>query len=163
MENIFYFKWDIKTVLITVFASILIVSSIVFVLYLLFSEKRLTLFFQLFLFLILAGSFSAIIYGLVNMPICIKTTAEQIEIHQLLRVVIIPKKDINTITILDSGLKGETIRLFGSGGFFGHFGKFQNNHIGKFNMYSTSMTDLTLIQLIDGRNIVVSISNGKKI
>lgn len=163
MENIFYFKWDIKTVLITIVSSILIISSIVFVFYLLFSEKRLTLIFQFFLYLILAVSFSAIIYGLVNMPICIKTKAEQIEIHQLLRVVIIQKKDIDTIIILDSGLKGETIRLFGSGGFFGHFGIFQNNHIGKFNMYATRMTDLSLIKLVNGRNIIVSLPKGKKL
>jgi hypothetical protein len=48
-----------------------------------------------------------------------------------------------------------TVNLGGCGGLFGYFGGFSNRKLGRFTMYATSMDDLLIMRLADGRKIVI--------
>jgi hypothetical protein len=66
--------------------------------------------------------------------------------------------ELNNITDIQKipKLEGATIRTFGSGGFFGFYGKFYNSKIGKITMYATRSDNRLLIKTNDGQNIIIS-------
>ena len=65
--------------------------------------------------------------------------------------------DLNTIKEVQKipKFEGGTIRTFGSGGFFGYYGKFYNRVIGKMSMYVTRRDTMILVKTKD-RNIIIS-------
>jgi len=66
--------------------------------------------------------------------------------------------DLNTVKEVEKipQFDGGTIRTFGSGGFFGYYGKFYNRVIGKMNMYVTRRDTMILLKTKDDRNIIIS-------
>jgi hypothetical protein len=66
--------------------------------------------------------------------------------------------DFNTLKEVEKipKFEGGTIRTFGSGGFFGYYGKFYNRNIGKMSMYVTRRDTMILIKTKDDRNIIIS-------
>ena len=49
----------------------------------------------------------------------------------------------------------------GCAGLFGYFGGFRSKQLGRFKMYATSMDNLYLITLSDGRKIVIGCTEPK--
>lgn len=70
--------------------------------------------------------------------------------------VVIPYDQVAEIRRIESREIGRTIRVFGSGGFFGWFGRFHGEHLGPFLAYGSSQDQLVLITRNDGRKIVIS-------
>ncbi|MDX5346608.1 MAG: PH domain-containing protein [Hymenobacteraceae bacterium] len=65
-------------------------------------------------------------------------------------------KDIKQARLLQPDEMKGTIRTFGSGGLFGYFGKFYNNHLGIFTAYMTQRKNKILIRLYSGEDIIVT-------
>ncbi len=65
--------------------------------------------------------------------------------HEILRIERLPDRTLKS-----------TVRTFGVGGLFGYFGRFYAGKIGSFSLYATRLDNLFLIELVDGRKIVVS-------
>lgn len=75
-------------------------------------------------------------------------------IHRLIRPVVIPIADIINIR---EGQKEEfknSIRLFGSGGFFGFYGKFRNNTLKSYTMHASRMSRFVLIFTDNGLKVI---------
>jgi hypothetical protein len=92
-------------------------------------------------------------------PIDYRTTDNQLIVNRLVKKVILDKSEVLNIEFLtNEGLKG-TIRTFGVGGLFGYFGKFRNSNIGNMTWYTTRRNNAILINLKDGRKIVITPDN----
>ena len=63
---------------------------------------------------------------------------------------------IREIRRIDGRDIGFAWRRFGSGGFFGWFGRFYSRTLGAFRAYATNMCDLVLITEVDGTKTVLS-------
>lgn len=55
-------------------------------------------------------------------------------------------QDFNKIEPVDKAITRGSIRLFGSGGFFGFFGLFHNKTLGRYRMYVTDRNKLILLR-----------------
>jgi hypothetical protein len=51
---------------------------------------------------------------------------------------------------------GFSVRVFGSGGFFGYYGRFWSQRLGPHRMYATNGRDLVCIERVDGGKVVLS-------
>ncbi|HPC95518.1 MAG TPA: PH domain-containing protein [Sedimentisphaerales bacterium] len=70
--------------------------------------------------------------------------------------VYIRHEEIATIERIEPRQAGFSIRVLGSGGFFGHFGWFYSRPLGWFRCYVTDRRELVVIRLHDGRKLVLS-------
>ncbi len=70
--------------------------------------------------------------------------------------VYIRHEEIAAIERIEARQVGFSIRVLGSGGFFGHFGWFYSRPLGWFRCYVTDRRDLVLVCLNDGRKLVLS-------
>lgn len=77
-------------------------------------------------------------------------------IHRAAGLVVIRYEQISEIRRIQSREIGSSVRVFGSGGFFGWFGRFYGRRIGWFRAYCSSQADLVLITRTDGGKIVIS-------
>ncbi len=66
-----------------------------------------------------------------------------------------PRSTILSIKPLEPKDMRWTLSVGGCGGLYGYFGSFQNRCLGSFTMYATSMDNLYLITLSNGRKIVI--------
>lgn len=71
----------------------------------------------------------------------------------------IPLKNIKEIKQISYEELSARIRLFGSSGFFGHFGIYHSTRFGRIYMNATQLNNLVLIILKNHRKIVVSPEN----
>ncbi len=97
-----------------------------------------------------------------NVPISLNVDNQQVTLKRFLgKDVIIPIADIKTIkTIPDQYIK-HSIRLFGSGGMFGYFGKFRSTPLGVFTLFATETTNLLMITT-DQKTYVFSCTEREK-
>lgn len=72
-------------------------------------------------------------------------TEDSLIIHRIIRPVRISLSDIETVRAGDKEEFRNSIRLFGSGGFFGYYGKFRNNTHKTFTMHASRMSNYVLI------------------
>ena len=70
-------------------------------------------------------------------------------IHRIIRDKEIPLSSLKSITYFPEVKKGITIRTFGNGGLFGYFGRFYNDAVGNFRMYSSKGSDFYILDLSD--------------
>ena len=70
--------------------------------------------------------------------------------------VMIPCGQIADVRRLHQSDLGFTLRIFGSGGFFGAFGRFYSYRLRWFHAYITNHQDLVLITRTDGTKILIS-------
>jgi len=89
-------------------------------------------------------------------PLAYGVVPEGIVIRRIGRSLAIGFEQIGEIRRIDSKEIGLVIRVFGSGGFFGWFGRFYGRHLGWFTAWSSSGSDLVLIRLVDETRIVIS-------
>jgi len=69
---------------------------------------------------------------------------------------LIERARIREIRRIDAREIGFVWRIFGSGGFFGWFGRFQSRSLGRFTAYATNQRDLVLVTRTDGSKIILS-------
>ena len=75
--------------------------------------------------------------------------------------VTIDAEDVASVEQLPDGLRG-AVRTFGVGGLFGYYGFFYKASIGSFKLYATSMNNLFLIRLVNGKKVVISCAEPEK-
>lgn len=80
----------------------------------------------------------------------------QIVIHRPLKNKTIDFSAIAKISILAPEMLRGSYRLFGVGGLWGNFGLFSNRSLGEFQAYTTGFEHGVLIELLDGKKIVIS-------
>ena len=79
-----------------------------------------------------------------------------IEVNRMGPNVAIPCEHIADVRRLRRTDLGFTLRIFGSGGFFGAFGRFYSYRLRWFRAYITDHQDLVLITRTDGTKILIS-------
>ena len=107
------------------------------------------IFIPIFLFIIDLGVF-------IFRPISYIITDQEIIVNRLWKDVIINRKDIQNVEILDNDFSKRTIRTFGVGGMWGYFGKFIHDIIGTTTWYVTRRDKMVLLRLVDGKRMVLS-------
>ncbi len=81
---------------------------------------------------------------------------EKLIIKRPLKPYEIELKEIKKIEPLnEEDLKGK-IRVFGSGGVFGYFGKFRNKRFGTMSFFATRLSNYVHILTIDGKNLILT-------
>lgn len=83
-----------------------------------------------------------------------RVTPRAIVIQRWVGAVVIDRHTIRRVTALDAAdLKG-SLRLWGSGGLFGYYGRYWNRRLGHFRLYATQRRELVVIEA--DRTYVVS-------
>ena len=103
----------------------------------------------IFLFVISVGAF-------IFRPISYTITDQEVIVNRLWKSVIINRKDIQNVEILDKDFSKRTVRTFGVGGMWGYFGKFIHDIVGAMTWYVTRRDKMVLLRLIDGKRLVLS-------
>ncbi|HTO16307.1 MAG TPA: PH domain-containing protein [Edaphocola sp.] len=80
----------------------------------------------------------------------------RLEIQRPIGKIIIPMNDILQFEQLSESVMKKSVRAFGSGGFFGYFGKFKNNQLGVMNWYATQRKNIVLIHLLKNKKILLT-------
>ncbi|MFM7194054.1 MAG: PH domain-containing protein [Bacteroidota bacterium] len=83
-------------------------------------------------------------------------TENQLILHRPIRSREIALSDITSIRVPEPRKMRWSIRLFGSGGLFGYFGKFRNSTFGTMNWYATRLGKFVVIILRSGEKFVVT-------
>ena len=131
------FRWSAQVIVITSLIGTLWVGAI----------------FALICFLP-AGTFKGIIvtifitvlgYCVTRMPVKIRVDKDAIRIKRLLGTKVIPLSAIVRVERLKGSQLGGFIRIMGSGGFCGYFGRFYSKDLGKFTMFATEKKYLMLV------------------
>ena len=82
--------------------------------------------------------------------------SEGLNIVRPIKPIMIPLHSINSVMPVTSKELGFGIRTFGSGGFFGYFGKFYYRNHGTITLYATDRSKMLLITLTNDRKIIIS-------
>lgn len=84
--------------------------------------------------------------GFGYMPIRLTVENGRITLSRLFGAIVLSLDDIiECKAIPESDIEG-SVRVFGSGGFFGFLGKFRNKRLGFYTMYATNLNELILIR-----------------
>ena len=69
----------------------------------------------------------------------------------------IPVTEITEARVLtEEERKGSTLRIFGSGGFFGYFGRFWNSKLGWLTYYATQRRNYILVSTVSGKRYIIT-------
>ena len=98
-----------------------------------------------------------LIICLCYMPISIGADENAIYINRSLKIKSISMTEVKSVQ-LHTPSSG-TIRVCGSGGFFGYWGWFSERGIGKYFAYYGKMSDCFLVELKDGRKYLLGCKN----
>lgn len=131
--------------------SILLVALLVYGAIAVWSAGMVTVIVTYTLFILLA------IWVLLTMPRHLLIDSKSIVITHPIGQTVILKSDIVEVRAVErSELRG-SLRLFGSGGFFGWFGVFHNSKFGVYRLYCGQLENLYLIKTLT-RNYIISSS-----
>lgn len=89
-------------------------------------------------------------------PVGYTVHPQVMEVNRMGPNVVIPCEQIADVRRLGRRDLGFTLRVFGSGGFFGAFGRFYSYRLRWFSAYITNHHDLVLITRTDGTKILIS-------
>lgn len=148
-KNIFSVNnhWSTEVIIITI--GVLIVA--LGVMYAVFFVTHLSIIIKILLLLPLIV---ILLYFGCMTPVKLELDAKKITIVKALGSIKIPREEVVNIHKLSSESLSKSIRLFGSGGFFGYLGKFENSIIGKYQMYITERKNLILIETTSMKYVV---------
>ena len=103
------------------------------------------------------------------MIICEGLAPQRLEIYEKKLVILRRYKSITiyadevlSVDPLPKNALHGAVRTWGVGGFFGYFGHYYVSKIGPFKLYATSLDNLFLIRLANGKKIVISCSEPEK-
>lgn len=94
-------------------------------------------------------------------PQRLEISQSQITVLRRYDSITIPRSMILSIEPLEPKDMKRVYTDGGCAGLFGYFGGFRSKQLGRFKMYSTSMDNLYLITLSDGRKIVIGCTEPK--
>ena len=94
-------------------------------------------------------------------PQRLEISQSQITVLRRYDSITIPRSMILSIVPLEPKDMKRVYTDGGCAGLFGYFGGFRSKQLGRFKMYSTSMDNLYLITLSDGRKIVIGCTEPK--
>lgn len=94
-------------------------------------------------------------------PQRLEISESQITVLRRYDSITIPRSMILSIEPLEPKDMKRVYTDGGCAGLFGYFGGFRSKQLGRFKMYSTSMDNLYLITLSDGRKIVIGCTEPK--
>ena len=95
------------------------------------------------------------------MPQRLEISQSQITVLRRYDSITIPRSLILSIVPLEPKDIKRVYTDGGCAGLFGYFGGFRSKQLGRFKMYATSMDNLYLITLSDGRKIVIGCTEPK--
>jgi len=81
---------------------------------------------------------------------------DKLLIHRMVGDVKIMRSDIKSVEMIDESKVKNSIRTFGSGGFFGSYGKFWNSTLGSMTWYVTRKNNFVLVETNDGKKIILT-------
>ncbi|PWK28575.1 PH (Pleckstrin Homology) domain-containing protein [Arcicella aurantiaca] len=81
---------------------------------------------------------------------------DKLLIHRLIGDVEIKRRDIQSVEMIDESKVRNSIRTFGSGGFFGSYGKFWNSTLGKMTWYVTRKDNFVLVITTEEEKILLT-------
>jgi hypothetical protein len=81
---------------------------------------------------------------------------DKLLIHRMIGDVKIMRSEIQSVEIIDESKVRNSIRTFGSGGFFGSYGKFWNSTLGKMTWYVTRKDNFVLVITNDEKKILLT-------
>ena len=84
---------------------------------------------------------------------------DKLLIHRMIKDVEIKRDNIKYVEIIDESKVKNSIRTFGSGGFFGSFGKFWNSTLGSMTWYVTRKNNFVLVETNDQKKIILTPDN----
>lgn len=139
--------WSTEVIIITI--GVLIVT--LGVMYAVFFVTHLSIIIKIFLLLPLIV---ILLYFGCTTPVKLELDAKKIAIVKAFGSIKIPREEVVNIYKISPKSLSKSIRLFGSGGFFGYLGKFENSIIGKYQMYITEKKNLILIETSSMKYVV---------
>jgi hypothetical protein len=83
-------------------------------------------------------------------------TKSTLTIHRPIKDIIINRKEIDSIELLNKDQLACTIRTFGVGGLFGYYGKFANTKLGRMTWYATRRDKMILVSTKENKKIVLT-------
>jgi hypothetical protein len=81
---------------------------------------------------------------------------DKLLIHRMLGDVEIDRDNIQSVQEIDESQVKDSLRTFGVGGFFGNFGTFWNNKLGKMTWYVTRKNNFVLVETKDQKKIILT-------
>ncbi|MBR2359416.1 MAG: hypothetical protein IKA75_03240 [Bacteroidaceae bacterium] len=134
------FHWSGEVMAITIVTLVVIVYSFIQLEIVLWPKMLLWLKYLLMIILI-----SAVAIGVAYMPKKLKICEEKVILVRLFNQLEIPKSEIVEVKRITKFDTDGSMRIFGSGGFFGYLGSFRNEKLGNYVMYATELNNLILI------------------
>lgn len=151
---LFKCSWSRGVVAITVLCSVLNIAVLFFVIVL--DEWPSDMLWIKYLTVTFLSVF--IIYGIAMMPLNLKVCPEKIVLKRLFDTKSIPVDKIEEIRIISKSEILKSIRICGSGGWFGYWGWFKNRSLGFYTMSATDLDKLILV-CTDRKKYVLSCSH----
>lgn len=96
-------------------------------------------------------------------PVSYSLTADYLIIHRLITDIKINRKEIKSIERINRSDLKWTMRIFGSGGLWGYWGRFANKKIGNMTWYATRRNNTVLVTTIYNKNIILTPNEPEKI
>ncbi len=87
-------------------------------------------------------------------------TADELLIRRPAGTVHLQRRELVSATPVTTKELGLGLRTFGSGGWFGWFGKFWYKNVGHATLYATDRTKFILLKTTTGKNVIVSPVDG---
>ncbi|MES2520270.1 MAG: PH domain-containing protein [Bacteroidota bacterium] len=84
---------------------------------------------------------------------------DKLFIHRMIKDVEIMRNDIKFVEMIDESKVKNSIRKFGSGGFFGSYGMFWNSTLGSMTWYVTRKNNFVLVETNDQKKIILTPDN----
>jgi hypothetical protein len=78
-----------------------------------------------------------------------ETDASNITIRKMWNPIVIPRESIIESRLIDANEISGSVRLMGSGGLFGYYGKFNNSKLKTYNLQAGNRMNLVLIKTTD--------------
>ena len=135
-SSVFAAPWDQKITIITVLVSLLLLGSTTFIVWLALDGAR----SAAIRVLLLSGAIvalAALAGGVLLAPRRYALQGDRLVVERAVCPVEIPIASIRAVEPLSPGSLSGSLRVLGSGGLFGYFGRFRNQALGDYRMYAT--------------------------
>jgi len=144
-SSVFAAPWDQKITLVTVLVSLLLLGSTAFVIWLALERVPSAAIRALLLFGALVA-LAALAGGALLAPRRYTIQDDRVVVERAVCPVEIPIASIRAVEPLARGSLSGSLRVAGSGGAFGYFGRFRNQALGDYRMYATRSDGYVIVR-----------------
>lgn len=153
-------SFDTKTLSLTLVASLMLLFALAAVSYVLFTMLSSVVAPLLFVFALSLVALGTYIFAISpSGAVLIQVDRRVITVFKRVGAITVPLDDIAHIRLLASAEAKSFFRIFGSGGFFGWFGRFRSSQIGPFQLLATRLDNLLLVESKLGAKFVFSVDD----